>query len=50
MASKEEIAANSAAVDDIRAKFGNAEAAKLAANLYKLRRNPPTSTFGGLPR
>lgn len=51
MASREEIAADDAAVEDIRAKFGDPEASKLAADLYKLRRNPPAaSTFAGFPR
>lgn len=49
MASREEIADN-AAIEDIRAKFGDAEAAKLSADLYKLRRNPPSSNFAGFPR
>lgn len=48
---QDEIAADNAAVEDIRAKFGNAEAAKLAADLYKLQRNPPAApTFAGFPR
>jgi hypothetical protein len=37
----EQIAADDAAVEALRAKFGDAAAAKLAADLYKLRRNPP---------
>lgn len=45
-----QIAADDAAVDAIRAKFGDAEAAKLAADLYRLRRSPTNSFLTGLPR
>lgn len=46
-----EKAEDDAAVEEYRAKFGDTEAAKLAADLYKLRRTPaPASTFAGLPR
>ena len=43
-----------AAVDALRKKFGDAEAAKLAADLYKLRRTPAPAasapSWSGLPR
>lgn len=45
MASKnmdEQIAKDDAAVEALRKKFGDAEAAKLAADLYKLRRSADT--------
>jgi hypothetical protein len=46
-----QIAEDNAAVDAYRRKFGDAEAAKFAADLYKLRRTPaPASSFAGLPR
>lgn len=48
---EEQIAADDAEIEEFRKKFGDAEAAKLAADLYKLRRPPPEpSTFAGLPR
>jgi hypothetical protein len=46
----EQLAADDAAVEAIRQRFGDAEAAKLAADLYKLRRTPAPSTFAGFPR
>ncbi len=47
-----QVAADDAAVEAIRTKFGDAEAAKLAADLYKLRRTPApaASSWSGLPR
>ena len=48
------IAADNVAIEDYRAKFGDTEAAKFAADLYKLRRTPapvsPAPTWSGLPR
>jgi hypothetical protein len=46
----QQLAADEAAVEAIRRQFGDAEAAKLAADLYKLRRTPAPSTFAGFPR
>ena len=45
------VAADNKAVEDFRQKFGDADAAKLWADLYKIRRTPaPASSFAGLPR
>ncbi len=48
------IATDNAVIEDYRAKFGDTEAAKFAADLYKLRRTPapvsPAPTWSGLPR
>ena len=43
-------AADDAAVEDIRQKFGDQEAAKLAADLYKLRRSSGGNLWGIMPR
>jgi hypothetical protein len=47
-----QIAADEAEVEKMREKFGDAEAAKLAADLYKIRRTPPpaASGFSQFPR
>lgn len=52
--SEAQIAADNAMVEEVRAKAGEAEAAKLAGELYKLRRTPAPASEGalwsGLPR
>jgi len=46
-----EIAADNAAIEEYRAKFGDDRAAQFAADLYKLRRTPaPAGMFSGMPR
>ncbi len=46
-----EIAADNAAIEEYRAKFGEEKAAQFAADLYKLRRTPaPAGMFSGMPR
>lgn len=45
-----QIAADNAMVEEVRAKAGEAEAAKLAGELYKLRRSTPDGLFSATPR